>query len=71
MIIKKMRTLPTHIKAFILIILGLVIGVWQGYGTAIDSNLVIPQPQLVIELMMLLTFMYIFVWTIRKRNKNE
>ena len=71
MIIKKIHTLPTRTKAFFILILGLVSGVWQGYGTAIASNLVIPQPKLIIELVLLLTFMYTCVWTIRKRQKNE
>ena len=71
MIINKMRTLPTRTKAFLLVISGLVIGVWQGYGTAMGSNLVIPQPKLVLELVLLLTFMYTCVWTIRKRHKKE
>jgi len=71
MTIKKMGTLPTRTKAVFLLILGLIIGVWQGYGTAIASNLVIPQPKIVLELVMLLTLMYTCVWTIRKRHKNE
>jgi len=68
MIMKKMRTLPTRTKAFLLLILGLVVGVWQGYGTAIGSNLVIPQPKLMFDLMMLLTFVWMLIWTIRKRR---
>ncbi len=52
--------------AVALLILGLVIGVFQGYGV-----LRIPQPRLVFDLMTLLTFMYLCIWTIRKRYADE
>ena len=68
MIMKKMRKLPTRTKAFLLLILGLVVGVWQGYGTAIGSNLVIPRPKLMLDLMMLSTFVWMLIWTIKKRQ---
>lgn len=51
------------------LILGLVagaIGVCIGYGI-----IRIPQPKLVFDLMFLLTMIYIFIWTIRKRHENE
>jgi len=69
MIVKKMRTLPTRTKACLLLILGLVVGVWQGYGTAIGSNLVIPQPKLMVDLMMLSFFVWMLIDTIRKRAR--
>jgi len=68
MIIKKMHTLPTRTKAFLLLISGLVLGVWQGYGTAIGSDLVIPQPKLMFDLMMLSFFVWMLIDTIRKRQ---
>ncbi len=52
--------------AVALLILGLVIGICHGYGI-----LRIPQPRLVFDLMTLLTFMYLCIWTIRKRHVNE
>ena len=67
-IMKKMHILTTRKKAFLLLISGLVIGVWQGYCTAIGSNLVIPQPKLMFDLMMLSTFVWMLIWTIRKRR---
>ena len=52
--------------AVALLILGLVIGVFHGYGV-----LRIPQPRLVFDLMTLLTFMYLCIWTIRKHHADE
>jgi ABC-type nitrate/sulfonate/bicarbonate transport system permease component len=66
MSLKKNRKLPARTKVVFLLVLGLVIGVWQGYGTATESKFVIPQPKLIFELMMSLTFMYTCIWTIRK-----
>jgi len=70
MIMKKMKTLPTRTKAFLLLISGLVLGVWQGYGTAIGSNFVIPHPKLMFDWMFLLTSVWMLIWTIRKRMGN-
>lgn len=52
--------------AVVLLILGLVIGTCLGYGI-----LSIPQPGLAFDLMMLLTFVWMLIWTIRKRHVNE
>ena len=50
----------------LLIILGLVIGTCIGSGI-----LRITQPRIVVDLMMLLTFISMLFWTIRKRHANE
>lgn len=47
--------------AVTLLILGLVIGTCIGYG-------IIPQGRLVFDLMMLLTFISMLIWTVRKRR---
>ena len=52
--------------AVALLTLGLVIGTCLGYGI-----LKIPQPRLVFDLMMLMTFISMLIWTIRKRRVNE
>ena len=52
--------------AVALLILGLVIGTCLGYGI-----LGIPQTRLAFDLMMLLTFVWMLIWTIRKRHANE
>ena len=52
--------------AVALLILGLVIGTCIGYGV-----LRIPQPRLMFDLMMLLTFISMLIWTIKKRHANE
>jgi len=52
--------------AVALLILGLVIGTCLGYGI-----LSIPQPRFAFDLMMLLTFVWMLIWTIRKRRVNE
>jgi len=49
--------------AVALLILGLAIGTCIGCGV-----LSIPQPKLVFDLMMLLTFISMLIWTIRKRG---
>ena len=67
MIIKKMHKLPTRTKAFLLLILGLVIGLsWP----AITSNLLISQRKFMFDMMMLLTFISTLIWTIRKRRER-
>jgi len=50
-------------KLVALLILGLVIGTCLGYGV-----LSIPQPKLAFDLRILLTFVWMLVWTIRKRH---
>jgi len=52
--------------ALVLLVLGLVIGICLGYG-------MIPRPYntLVFDLMMSLTFIYVCIWTIRKRHAHE
>ncbi len=50
----------------LLIILGLVIGTCIGSGI-----LRLSQPRLAFDLMMLLTFISMLIWTIRKRRVNE
>ena len=52
--------------AVALLTLGLVIGTCFGYGI-----LRIPQPRLVFDLMMLMTFISMLIWTIRKRLVTE
>ena len=47
--------------AVALLILGLAIGTCIGYG-------VIPHPRLMFDLMMLSTFVWMLIWTIRKRH---
>ena len=49
-----------------LLVLGLIIGTCIGCGV-----LRIPQPKLVFDLMMLLTFISMLIWTIGKRHVNE
>ena len=49
--------------AVALLILGLSIGTCIGYGV-----LRIPQPRLAFDLMMLLTFVWMLIWTIKKRH---
>lgn len=49
--------------AVALMILGLSLGTCIGAGV-----LRIPQPRLMFDLMSLLTMIYIFIWTIRKRH---
>ena len=49
--------------AVALLILGLAIGTCIGYGV-----LSIPQPRFVFDLMMLLTFIWMLIWTIRKKG---
>ena len=52
--------------AVALLILGLVIGTCIGCGI-----LRIPQPRLAFDLMLLLTFISMLIWAIRKRHVNE
>ena len=49
-----------------LLILGLVIGICIGSGI-----LRLSQPMLAFDLMMLLTFVSMLIWTIRKRHADE
>ena len=49
-----------------LLILGLVIGICVGCGI-----FRFPQPRLAFDLMMLLTFISMLIWTIEKRHVNE
>ena len=60
------RDISARMKALVLLILGLVIGACHGYGI-----FRIPQPKLMFDLMTLLTFIYICIWTIRKRRTRE
>lgn len=71
MSLEKIRKLPVRIKAVVLLVLGLAIGVWQGYMFGSGSNLVIPHFKLFFEIMMSLTFIYTCIWTIRKRYRNR
>ncbi len=66
MIIRKMHTLSTHKKRSLLLILGLVGGVWL----ALDQTLTISQRKLIFESMMLSTFVWMLIWTIRKHEKK-
>lgn len=66
MIIRKMHTLSTHTKRFLLLILGLVGGVWL----TLDPTLTISQRKLIFESMMFATFVWMLIWTIRKREKK-
>jgi ribose/xylose/arabinose/galactoside ABC-type transport system permease subunit len=52
--------------AMALLGLGLSVGTCIGYGV-----LRIPQPRLMFDLMMLLTFVGMLIWTIKKRHVNE
>jgi len=52
--------------AVALLILGLVIGICVGSGIVRLS-----QPRLAFDLMMLLTFVSMLIWTIRERHANE
>jgi len=58
------------VKATLLIIIGLAIGIWLGYGSATGSNIAISRSKLIFEIIMLMTFVSILIWTIRNNLKN-
>ena len=51
-------------KAFLLLILGLVAGIWL----ALDTALTISQHKLIFESTIFLTFVWMLIWTIKKRQ---
>lgn len=52
--------------ALVLLMSGIVFGFCQGYGI-----LKIPQPKFVFDLIVLLTFIYLLIWKIRKRVEKR
>lgn len=48
----------------VLIIIGLVIGIFVGYG-------ILRLPRFVFNLMMLLTFIWMLIWTVKKRRVSK
>ena len=67
----EIRQLPARMKAALLLITGLAIGAWYSYGIATGSKPASPQHRLIFEIMMLLTFVWMLIWTIRKRHADE
>jgi hypothetical protein len=62
----KIRQLPARVKAVLLLITGLVVGAWYSYGIATGSP-AYPQPKLIFDIMMLLTFVWTLIWTLMRR----
>ena len=62
----KIRQPPAKIKAVLLFIIGLA-GVWYSYGVAAGSIVAYPQPGLIFDILMLLTFTLMLIWTLRRR----
>ena len=46
---------------------GLGVGVWYSYGIATGSIVAYPQPGLIFDILMLLTFVWMLIWTLRRR----
>ena len=61
------RQLPVRVKAVLLLIVGLAIGAWYSYGIATGSRPASSQPRLILEIMMLLTFIWTLIWTLERR----
>jgi len=68
--LSKILQLPLKLMAIILFITGLVIGVWHGYRTAIGSNVAYYQSRLIFDLMMLVTFLLMLIWTFARRVRG-
>jgi hypothetical protein len=67
--LSSIHRLPAKSKAILLIIIGLAFGIWLGYGSA-TGNIAYSQSRLIFEITMLLTFVWMLIWTIRK-NLNQ
>ena len=63
----EIRKLPARVKAALLLITGLAMGAWYSYGIATDSRPTYPQPRLIFDIMILLTFVWTLVWTLARR----
>ena len=58
-------------KAVLLLVTGLVIGAWYSYGIATGSKPASPQPKLIFEIIMLLTFVWMMIWTLARREHED
>jgi hypothetical protein len=63
----KIRQPPAKIKAVLLLITGLAIGVWYSYGITTGSIVAYPQLGLIFDILMLLTFVWMLLWTLTRR----
>ena len=63
----KIRQLPARVKAVLLLITGLAIGAWYSYGIATGSRPAYPQSRLIFDIIMLLTFVWMLIWTLTRR----
>jgi len=63
----KIRQLPARVKAVLLLITGLAIGAYYSYGIATGSRPAYPQPRLIFDIMILLTFVWMLIWTLARR----
>jgi len=68
---QRIRQLPAKVKAVILLIAGLVIGAWHSYSIATGSRPALPQSKLIFEILMLLTFIWMLIWTLGRRVKED
>jgi hypothetical protein len=65
------RQLSDRVKAVLLLIVGLAIGAWYSYGIATGSRPASPPPRLILEIMMLLTFIWTLIWTLERRPNGS
>lgn len=66
----RIHRLPVKVKATLLIIIGLAIGIWLGYGSATGLNIAYSRSRLILEIIMLMTFVSILIWTVRNNLKT-
>jgi len=62
--------LSTRVKVVLLLSVGLVVGVWISYGVATGSRSA-SEARLVFEVITLLTFIWMLIWTLRRRVKED
>jgi len=69
--LSEIRQTPAKIKAVLLLIIGLAIGVWYSYGIATGSIVAAPQPGLIFDILMLLTLVWMLIWTLTRRAHHR
>jgi hypothetical protein len=62
----EIRQLPARVKAALLLITGLAIGAWYSHGIATGLISDYSQPRLIFEIMILLTFVWMLIWTLAR-----
>jgi len=62
--------LSTRVKVVLLLSVGLVVGVWISHGLATGSRPA-SEARLVFEVITLLTFIWMLIWTLRRRVKED